>query len=141
VPRLGDHERLADTDDALRLLQYRLDAARILVVARNLPCPLGRLDVVEANDTPLGFGHRLLRVHDDVSVLELELRRDQLGEVVPLTDLRQPFDCDNPDFFHASAKSSMSSRNQRVGFAGRAANARATSMRRRQVDAWFSAVP
>jgi hypothetical protein len=40
VPRLRDHERLADTNDSLRLAQDRLDAARILVVTGDLECTL-----------------------------------------------------------------------------------------------------
>jgi len=95
VARLRDHERLAHADDALRLAQDRLDAAGVLIVARYLARTLGRLQVFEPDDASLGLRDRLLREDDDVAVLELELRRDQLGEVVSFTDLRQPFDCDD----------------------------------------------
>jgi hypothetical protein len=33
--------------------------------------------------------------HDDVPVLDLGVRRQQAGDVVALTDLRQPFDRDD----------------------------------------------
>jgi hypothetical protein len=107
VPSLCDHQRLSDADDAPRLPQDRLDAAGILVVACDLPCTLRRLQLVQANDSPFGFGHRLLREDDDVAVLELELRDDQLGEVVPFLDLRQPLDCDNSEFFQGRPVSLM----------------------------------
>jgi hypothetical protein len=95
VARLRDHEWLAHAHDALRLSQDRLDAARVLVVARDLPRTLGGLQVLEPDDASLGLRDPLLREDDDVAVLELELRRDQLGEIVPCTDLRQPLDCDD----------------------------------------------
>jgi hypothetical protein len=92
VGRLGDHQRLAHAHHALRLPQDRLDAARVLIVAGDLARLLRGLDVVEADDAALRLGDGLLRENDDVAVLELELGRDELGEVVPFTDLRQALD-------------------------------------------------
>ena len=99
MSRLGDHKRLANPHDTLGLLQDRLDAARVLVVARDLARTLRRLQVVESHDPPFRLRHCLLCEDDDVAVLQLELRGDQLGEVVPFRDLGQPFDCDNPNLF------------------------------------------
>jgi hypothetical protein len=99
VTRLGNHERLADAHDTLRLPQDRLDAAWILVFARDLARTLRRLKILKPHDAPFRLRHRLLCEDDDVAVLERELRGDQRGEVVPFIDLGQPFDCNNPDFF------------------------------------------
>ena len=95
MPRLCDHQRLAHANDAFRLSQDRLDAARILVVAGDLHRTRRRLDLVKADDAAFRLRHHLLRVYDDVAVLDLDLRCDQLGEVVVLVDLRQAFDRDD----------------------------------------------
>jgi hypothetical protein len=92
VPGLGDHQRLAHAHHALRLAQDRLDAARVLIVAGDLARLLRGLDVVEADDAALRLRDGLLREDDDVAVLELELRADELSEVISFLDLRQAFD-------------------------------------------------
>ena len=92
MPRLRDHEWLADAHDALRLAQDRLDPTRVLVVAGDLARVRGRLELVQPDDLPLRLRDDLLSDDQDVAVLELDLRDDELGEVIALTDLRQAGD-------------------------------------------------
>jgi hypothetical protein len=98
VPRLRDHERLADTNDACGLAQDDLDAARILVVASNLSRAVAGLDVVQANHASFRLRHDFLREDDDISILEVDFRCDELGEIVGFADLRQPFDRNDAQF-------------------------------------------
>jgi hypothetical protein len=93
--RLRDDERGPDPHDACGLAQDDLDAAGILVVTGDLSRFFGRLDAGERDNSAFGLRHDLLREHDHVAVLELELRRDELGQVVPLLDLGQAGDRDD----------------------------------------------
>src|SRR5262249_36284536 len=92
VPGLADDERRPHTDDALRLAEDPLDAARVSLVACDLACALGRLDIVEPDDSPLHLRDRLLRDDDDVAVLELDAVDDVRGEVVAFVQLRDAGD-------------------------------------------------
>ena len=67
---LGDHERPALADDALRLAQDHLDLARIALARSDPDGCLGRLDPVEMDDAPFGLRHALLREHQYVAVLQ-----------------------------------------------------------------------
>jgi hypothetical protein len=91
---LRDHERRPNPDDARRLAQDHFDPARVLV-ARDLACLLGRLDVREPDDAALSFRDDFLRQHDDVAVLELDRVGDELGEVVADANLGQAGDRDD----------------------------------------------
>jgi hypothetical protein len=92
VRRLGDDERRPDSHDACGLAKDDLDAARILVVACNLQRSLRRLDARETDNPAFRLRNDLLREHDHVAVLELELGGDELGQVVAFLDLRQAGD-------------------------------------------------
>ena len=100
VTRLRDHERRADADEPGALAQDRLDVARI-PVHRELARPRGRLELVEPHDAPLRLGDDLLRDDDDVGVLEparaVGCGREQRREVVPLFDLRDALEREDPD--------------------------------------------
>jgi hypothetical protein len=65
---------------------------RILIVAGDLQRACRRLDLVEPNDASLRLRDDLLREDDDVAVLDLDLRRDELCQIVALADLRQTRD-------------------------------------------------
>jgi hypothetical protein len=95
VRRLGDDERRPNAYDTFRLSEDDLDAARILFVARDFDRPLRRLDARERDDSPFGLRHDLLREDDDVALLKLDLRSDQLGQVVVFLDLREAGDRDD----------------------------------------------
>ena len=92
--RLRDHERLTDADDARRLAQDHLDAPRVLVLGE-LPCALGGLDLGQPDDTALRLGDDLLCQDDDVAILELDVRGDELRQVVARSDLGQALDRDD----------------------------------------------
>ena len=81
--------------DARCLAEDDLDAARILFVAGDLSRPLRRLDAGESDDSAFGLRDDLLREHDDITRLELDLGDDELGQVVPFLDLRQTGDRDD----------------------------------------------
>ena len=104
VARLADDERRPHPDDALRLLQDRLDPARVRLVLRvgggDLARLLRRLVVVEPHDAALDLRDRLLRDDDDVPVLEVDPVRDQRGEVVALAQLRDAFDREGGESAH-----------------------------------------
>src|SRR5438034_1306320 len=89
------NDRRAHPDDRSRLLEDRLDAPGIALVAGDLARALRRLDRVEAEDAALDLRDRLLRDDDDVPVLELDALDDQLREVVVLVQLRDPLDGDD----------------------------------------------
>jgi hypothetical protein len=95
VRRLGDDERRPDSHDACGLAEDDLDPARVLVLTRNPKRLLGGLDARERDDPAFGLRHDLLREHRDVAVLELELRDDELGQVVAFLDLGQAGDRDD----------------------------------------------
>ena len=95
VLRLGDDERQPNAHDPCSLAEDHLDPARILLVAGDLPRPVRRLDAGESDDPAFGLRDDLLREHDHVAVLELDLRDDELGKVVPFLDLRQSGDRDD----------------------------------------------
>jgi hypothetical protein len=96
--RLRDHQRRPNANDARRLTQDDLDAARILV-AGNLERTLRRFDITERDDASLRLRHDLLRERDDVAVLELDGVGDERREVVPFSDLRQAGDGNDPKLF------------------------------------------
>jgi hypothetical protein len=88
VSRLRDHQRLPHAHDALCFAEDRLDAPWVLIVGGDLERTLRRFDVLEADDASFRLRNRFLSEDGDVAVRELDLRRDQLGQIVPLTDLR-----------------------------------------------------
>ncbi len=104
MPRLADHERRADADDPLRLLQDRLDPARVGLVLGirdgDLARLVRRLVVVETHDASFDLRDRLLRDDEYVAVLELDLLRDQRGEVVALAELRDAGDGSGAEAAH-----------------------------------------
>jgi hypothetical protein len=85
---LGDDERHPNADYARRLAEDDLDTAWILFVAGDLSRLLRRLDAGESDDSAFGLRNDLLREHDDIARLELDLGDDELGQVVPFLDLR-----------------------------------------------------
>ena len=93
VPRLGDDERRAGTDDLASLAQNHLDSPRI-GVAGELTRSFGRLDPVERDDPALDLRYRLLR--DDEHVVALEAAgpsggfEEERTEIVPVHELRDP---------------------------------------------------
>ena len=91
VARLGDHERAARANDALRLAENDLDPPRI-AVARELTRSGRRLDLVQAHDAALDLRDRLLRDDEHVAVLELGALDDHARQVVAFAELRQPAD-------------------------------------------------
>ena len=91
VPSLRDHERRPRAEDARRFAEDDLETAGIALRPGELDRLRGRLDLVEADDLPLGLRDHLVRDADDVAVLELGSPRDQRGEVIVHLDLRQPF--------------------------------------------------
>ena len=104
MPGLGDDERCPRAHDPDRLAQDHLELARI-VVGGELAGAVGRLDVVEPHDPPLGLGESLVRDDDHVAVLELGPIRDQRPEIVALGDLREPLDREDPELRHLRARS------------------------------------
>jgi hypothetical protein len=94
VPRLSDHERRPRPDDPCALPEDDLQSPRVLLPGE-IPRLRRRHNVAEAHDLPLCLGDNLVCDHDDVPVLDLGVRRQQAGDVVALTDLRQPFDRDD----------------------------------------------
>jgi hypothetical protein len=92
---LSDDERQPNSYDARRLAEDDLDAARILFVACDLQRPLRRLDAREGDHSAFGLRDDLLREHDHVAVLELDLRDGERGQVVAFLDLRQAGDRDD----------------------------------------------
>ena len=80
---LGDDERQPNAHHARRLAEDHLDPPRILLVAGNLPRALRRLHAGESDNPALGLRDDLLRKHDDVAVLELDLGDDELRQSVP----------------------------------------------------------
>src|SRR5206468_3037301 len=81
VARLADDERAAHAHDSLRLPEDPLDALRIAILARDLARTFRRHGVVEADDATFDLRDRLLRDHDDVTVLQLDALHDQGREV------------------------------------------------------------
>src|SRR6476469_3132459 len=94
---LRDHERPALSDDLLRLTEHHLDLARVALVAGELAGLLGRLEIVEPDDAPLGLRDRLLRDDEDVTVAQLGPLEDERPEIVALPDLRQAADGEDLD--------------------------------------------
>jgi hypothetical protein len=94
---LGDDERQANSYHARRLTEDDLDPARILLVAGNLSRPLRRLNTGESDNPTFGLRDDLLREHDHVAVLELDLGDDELCQVCPFLDLRQAGDRDDAE--------------------------------------------
>ena len=95
--RLGDDERQPNSYDARRLAEDDLDTARILLVAGDLYAPARRLDAGESDNSAFGLRDDLLREHDHVAVLELELRSDEPRPGRPFLDLRQAGDRDDAE--------------------------------------------
>ena len=101
---LADDEGRPHAHDTRRLLQDRLDAARIGLVLRirdgDLARLLRRLVVVQPYDAALDLRDRLLRDDQDVAVLELDRVRDQRREVVALAQLRDALDREGGESAH-----------------------------------------
>ena len=95
MPGAGDQQGRANADELGRFVEDDLDAAGIGFVAGELAGLLRRLDVRQRDDSSLDLRHRLLRDDDDVTVPQVSSCRDQRREIVPLPQLREPFDrCD-----------------------------------------------
>ena len=95
--RLCDDERRPNSHYSCGLAQDDFDATRILVVTGDRSRFFRGLDAGERNDSALGLRHDLLRKHENVAVLELELPGDELGQVIALLDLREARDRDDAE--------------------------------------------
>ena len=107
---LGDHERRPAADDAGGLAEDDLEPPRVAVGAGEPPGLVRRLDLVQADDAPLGLRDHLLGDADDVAVAQLHRSRDQRREIVALGDLGEPLDRQDLDHARAASRTASASR-------------------------------